>query len=233
MTLIVSVLVEDGIILASDSVTTLNAGAAQGKFEPTTIKAFPNPPKIFPFFERFGIGIWNQDSIDGKPAYLAIRELEDRFKADSVSFNTVDEVAQTIGEAMAPMEKENDLISLFVAGYTGQNAKIVLPLFGISDDSPLALSLHRMGSHAFGEIKVVASVERLYEESGDPDCPPFRMFSLQTAVDYAVFLIRTTTELQQFSRRASTVGGAINVAVVTHLDGFRWIQQQPISPISK
>ncbi len=58
--------------------------------------------------------------------------------------------------------------------------------------------------------------------------PNIGAFSLQDAIDYAKFLIRTTSDHQRFSGKLPTVGGDIDVALVTHRQGFRWIAQKEL-----
>ncbi len=53
-------------------------------------------------------------------------------------------------------------------------------------------------------------------------------FSLQDAIDYARFLIRTTSEYQRFSGKWQTVGGEIDIALITNRNGFQWIAQKPL-----
>jgi hypothetical protein len=53
-------------------------------------------------------------------------------------------------------------------------------------------------------------------------------FSLQDAVDYAKFLIRTTADWQRFLGKFPTVGGDIDVALITNQAGFRWLEQKPL-----
>ena len=56
----------------------------------------------------------------------------------------------------------------------------------------------------------------------------YTAFSLQDAVDYAKFLIRTTADFQRFLGKFPTVGGDIDVALITNQVGFRWIAQKPL-----
>lgn len=53
-------------------------------------------------------------------------------------------------------------------------------------------------------------------------------FSLQDAVDYARFLIRTTADYQRFSGAMPTVGGEIDLALLTNHRGFQWIAQKEL-----
>lgn len=56
----------------------------------------------------------------------------------------------------------------------------------------------------------------------------FGAFSLQDAIDYSKFLIRTTADFQRFSGNMPTVGGEIDIALVTNHRGFRWIAQKEL-----
>ena len=239
MTLIVSVLVEDGIVWAGDSVSTLKANTAQETPEPTPINTFPHSQKIFPFYKRFGIGIWTQDSINGKPVDLVMRGLEDKFGAEGKSFNTVEEVALTISEEFHSIKREKESIGFIVAGYTECGPEVIKvssvndvgPYVGIEEYCPLTHTSDELGCQSLGETRLEDLIKKLHGERGDPDSPPFGLFSLQTAIDYGLFLIRTTIEFERFSRRESTVAKAIDVAVVTQLKGFRWVERFPMAAI--
>ena len=50
---------------------------------------------------------------------------------------------------------------------------------------------------------------------------------LQDAVDYAMHLIRTTIDTLRFEPRYSSVGGPIDVLVVTP-EGMRWVQRKEL-----
>lgn len=236
--MIVSVLVRDGIVLAGDSITTLQETA-----ESTPEKTFPNCQKIFPFYDSFGIGTWGRGSIDGKSVYFAVRELENRWKASDICFNTVDEIAQAVAYDLDDQvwTGENSFASDiqdpfggYVVGYAGQTAKIV-EFNSVLEDGVSDVSIENhddIGSYVGGITEVADIIRNLYGASGDSNYPPFGMFSLQNAMDYASFLIRTTVEFQQFSRELPTVGGGIDVAIVTRLDGFRWVQlHQPVTAV--
>ena len=237
MTMIVSVLVQDGIVLAGDSIITLKETA-----ESTPMKTFPNCQKIFPFYDSFGIGTWGRGSINSKSVYFAVRELENRFKARDICFNTVDEVAQAIADHLEEQVWEDDRGKIkdplggYVVGYAEQTARVI-EFNCTSSDSHGACTIESvnhedLGSYIGGITEIAEIIQDLYGASGDPDYPPFGIFSLQNAMDFASFLIRTTVEFQHFSSRLATVGGSIDVAVVTRLDGFLWVQQhQPVTAI--
>jgi hypothetical protein len=47
-------------------------------------------------------------------------------------------------------------------------------------------------------------------------------------VDVAILAVRTTAELQRFVTDIRGVGGAIDVAVITKIDGFCYVQSKSI-----
>jgi hypothetical protein len=58
---------------------------------------------------------------------------------------------------------------------------------------------------------------------------PFAFLPLQDCVDIAVFLIRTTIQMQRWIIGVRGVGGAIDVAVITQADGFTEIQKKQLT----
>jgi hypothetical protein len=72
-----------------------------------------------------------------------------------------------------------------------------------------------------GDIQVV---NRLIEKT---QLPLFAAMPLQDAVDYAVHLIRTTIDTMRFEPRFPGVGGAIDVLAVTPTE-MRWVQRKEL-----
>jgi hypothetical protein len=57
---------------------------------------------------------------------------------------------------------------------------------------------------------------------------PYQFLPLQDCVDLAVFLVRATATLQQWTLGLRGVGGPIDVATITRTDGFRAIQAKTV-----
>ncbi len=57
---------------------------------------------------------------------------------------------------------------------------------------------------------------------------PYQFLPLQDCVDLAIFLIRTSIEIQTWLIDIRGVGGAIDVATITRTEGFQPIQQKAI-----
>jgi hypothetical protein len=58
---------------------------------------------------------------------------------------------------------------------------------------------------------------------------PYQFLPLQDCVDLSIFLIRATINLQQWTVGIRGVGGAIDVATITRIEGFKAIQQKQIT----
>jgi len=57
---------------------------------------------------------------------------------------------------------------------------------------------------------------------------PWQFLPLQDCVDLAILLVRTTIAFQRFTVGVRGVGGAIDVATITRIDGFKEIQAKQI-----
>jgi hypothetical protein len=57
---------------------------------------------------------------------------------------------------------------------------------------------------------------------------PIQFLPLQDCVDIAVFMIETTSALQRWQVGIRGVGGPIDVATITRIDGFRAVQEKVI-----
>jgi hypothetical protein len=62
----------------------------------------------------------------------------------------------------------------------------------------------------------------------NPMALPYQFLPLQDCVDLCVQLIRTTINMQRFSLDVRGVGGQIDVATITRMEGFKAIQQKQI-----
>jgi hypothetical protein len=58
---------------------------------------------------------------------------------------------------------------------------------------------------------------------------PWQFLPLQDCVDLSIFLIRSTIALQKWMVGIRGVGGMVDVATITRIDGFKAIQQKQIS----
>lgn len=54
---------------------------------------------------------------------------------------------------------------------------------------------------------------------------------IQDAIDLAKFLAETTINYSRFSAGANTVGGPVDIAAITHHEGFKWVSRKHYYPI--
>ena len=259
MTLIVSLRTSDGTVVAGDSLSTMRAQMEMQIEMPHTCKTcsteerlkvkvggipFPTTTlsyaqKIFPFMDRFGVGTYGAGQLSGQTMHFAIRELEQELKKSKTAVDTVTGAAQKIGDrALQLLKKETPDWKKVPDDKSALGFQVV----GYHDGEPRTIQIDvgkkvKMRSHGdlgvtvSGQQNVVLKIWELYSKN-QLDKPAFNLFSLQDAIDYAEFLIRTTADHQKFSRTLAGVGGDIDVALVTPFDGFRWIKQKSLTKIT-
>lgn len=117
MTLIVSLHIPDGIVMAGDSLATMvqevqidveveidcpnckHKHTVKHKVPyPTPSTTFSYAQKVFPFLDKYGVGTFGAGMLTGKSIYFAIREFEGTLKAKKAKPRSVEETAQMIGK---------------------------------------------------------------------------------------------------------------------------------------
>lgn len=265
MTLIVSLRIPDGIVIAGDSLSTM---VGQGQLEATSdvtcpkcnhrhkiqqklpmphvpATTFSYAQKVFSFCGKFGVGTFGTGLLAGKSIYFAMRLIEQRLKElkeNETPFEGVTEVARVIGDEIHILLKEQlklEKVSLDalptdqfplgvqVVGYDGTKPKTIEVFVG---RKVKCREQKQLGCTFSGSGEIVHAIWELYKKQPESQ-PPYHVFSLQDAIDYAEFLIRTTIAHQRFSQTIPTVGGDIDIALVTPFDGFRWIRQKPLGKV--
>ena len=259
MTLIVTLRIPDGIVIAGDSLSTSMAQVkVQGQLGikcpecghehtvgpmdvaqvsmPSTTFSFAQ--KVFPFMGNFGIGTFGHSLLLGKTMHFALRELEKLLIADGEKVDGVQQVSDRIGPYVHDMvvKQITDLenapddwlaVGFCIVGYDGSDAKTNVLSVGKEIRTK---SFTGAGCTRSGWPHVVDAIWQLYKQRPE-DQAAYESFSLQDAIDYAKFLIVTTSSYQQFSRTIPSVGGKIDIALVTPFDGFKWIEQKPLAKI--
>ena len=236
MTLIVSVRVPDGIIIAGDSLLTVKEDG-----EPAI--TLSHAQKILPFYGKLGVGIFGSGLLGNKSVHAAIRLFEQDLKKKDIPFNGVREIAQKMGDHFhnllkEELEQENKSLDALQPGQFALGFHIV----GYDDSpDPKTVEVHigkevnpqvreEFGCTYTGSGEIVQAIWGLYKERPENQ-PPYSLLSLQNAIDYAELLIHTTTVHQRLSRTVPNVGGNIDIAIVTLFDGFQWVRQKPLNQI--
>lgn len=196
--------------------------------------------KVFPFLDKYGVGTWGAGQINGKTTYFAMRELQTQIESFVVDEPTdLAEASELIGNHMLGLLQEQAAAEQFdLDQWTDDYVHVGLQVVGYENDAPVtyALSIGKkvdvdvrpgLDVTVTGILDVFNALNGLYQ-ANPQSLPLIEHFSLQDAIAYGRFLIRTTALHQQFSRAIPSVGGDIDLAVITPFDGFTWIKQKPL-----
>lgn len=228
MTLIVSVHVPDGIVLAADSLTTITPVD-----NTTERKVLQNSQKILPFCDKFGVGFSGTVYIKTKTLPYHIRSLEKELKKDENKLPRCTRHAMEAIKSKIESERSDSTdcpdktdCRVHLVGF--DNGIFTTRRFTVNNQQKDKTRDKCLGFFCTGYEEVTAVLSALHYRQGRPTehKPMFELMSLKEGIRYAEFLIRTTELHLQFSGKLPTVGGNIDVAVITRFDGFQWIRQQ-------
>jgi 20S proteasome alpha/beta subunit len=265
MTLIVSVISADGIVIAGDSLASLHrqinvskpseitcpkcehTHVVQANFQGNVRQStYAHTEKVFPFLEKYGIGVFGAGLIGNFSVNFLIRSFEDyvkpRIAKGRLYINGVSDLARELGVnqhslLIKEIERHNQSLDDFpdnhifvgfqVVGYDLKQPKIIEVLLGKEVNMNV---FENLTCYASGNTKIVEMIREHYKKEIGTE-PLYKIFSLQEAIDYVEFLIRTTIDYQRFSPEIPNVGGSIDIALVTPFDDFRWIRQKPLGEL--
>jgi len=266
MTLIVSLHIPDGIILAGDSLATMMQEIQiEGEVEvdcpqcghkhvvkhtvpyPAPSTTFSYAQKIFPFLDKYGIGTFGAGMLAGKSIYFAIREFEATLKGGVHKQKTknVEDIANLVGNHLHRLlDKQLTLegkkldeipdngfvLGVQVVGYGTDGPRIYEAQVGKQVRIIEPIGRDRHGCAVSGQMDVPQAIWGLGKRNPQQKAQ-YGNFSVQDAIEYAKFLIRATASHQQFSSQMPNVGGDIDIALITPFEGFKWIQQKPLSKL--
>lgn len=265
MTLVVSLRIPDGIVLAADSLQTTQATIIPGLQEvktkcskcgeEVTLKKIAMPPiqvpmstssyaqKLFPFAQRFGAASFGSGIVNKRTIYYHMKILEKSLSSESIE--SVSQAAEKIlgyfdGQLKDELrQRDMDIDSapddfypfgFQVVGYETDedvSGKTVEVLIGKQSRKK---EIEGIGCTVSGDRQVVTKLWELRDE--DPRLATnYGGFSLQDAIDYAEFLIQTTAVHQRFSNMIPTVGGEVDIALITTYSGFKWIKYKQLTEV--
>lgn len=257
MSLVVTLRIPDGLVIAGDSLATMQAQlqiAAQFEADCPACKthiqlndvkapAIPIPSstrsfaqKVFSFRKKFAIGTTGLGALNNKTIYHHVKILEEDQDA---SFSGVTQVGDflkdyfhsELGKQIKDIDKAPDNyfpLGFLVNGYDDdrEGKTIKIDVGKLSKATPRV----GMGCTISGESRVVGQLWALAKT--DPrQQAGYGNFSLQDAIDYAEFLINTTANYQRFSNIIPTVGGDIDIALITPYKEFTWIRCKTLTRV--
>ena len=231
MSLIVTVYTHEGIVMAADSRLTLNAKVSQdGKPREISFDFSNATQKIFCTTGNVGVSTCGAADIQHKP----IAGYIEAFAAENGNAN-VDDLAQQLLTHFRALKA--DLNTVFhVSGYTKDRQQRIY-VVAVAQNKVMQVNLEgAQGAKWDGETDVLTRIINASWVSDDQGKPsqqlplypiPWEFFSLQDAVDFAVFAMSMTIGAIRFQNRIKTVGGPIDILVVKPQEAF-WVQRKKL-----
>jgi hypothetical protein len=230
MTLGIVVKGTEGVVLAVDSRVTLTLLTQQGNTHTILPATFDNATKLLKVAKQRFVGAITYgnaifDVNQPRTAHSFLPEFEASLPDLRI---TVADFATRLGQfylarwTAGHQPQGIEPASFFVGGYDeGEAYGRLYTLHVPNSVVPEELHASDFGANWGGQI---ATVNGLLANAAIP----WQLLPLQDCVDVAILAVKTTAELQKFVTDIRGVGGPIDVAVITKIDGFRDIQSKSL-----
>jgi len=232
MSFVIAIHVSDGIVFASDSrltYTTTNTDEKGNKTVEFGVHFTDSTPKTFLTQSNVGISYTGNSSIKNKP----ITGYIERFIEENKD-NNVDELKDSIIPYFSGLQ--NDLNTTFtIGGYVIENGELKQRLYQINTqaNSIKTINVTDQGAVWSGEIDIMSRfINPVYVKKDDDTYEPmsqnailWQYFTLQDAVDFARYAVKTTIDTMRFQSRVKTVGGPIDILVIKPTEAI-WIEKR-------
>ena len=232
MSLIICVHVEEGIVLAGDSRVSYNKEF--DNIKQIGIHASNTTNKIFKCPNNAGIATCGGAAIDGKPITGFVETfIRERIKEDT----DVEEIPNLLREYFGLLDPNLDT-SFVIAGYKKQGWKYFQKVFRmkLNTDVMEIVNTESQGALWDGETitltKLLTPVYVKDKEKNQFHLLPnteivWNLYTLQDAVDFAKYGIKTTIDTLKFQAVPETVGGPIDILVIKP-DGAQWLAKKEL-----
>lgn len=243
MSLIITVYCPEGIVMASDSRSTYTSTEIQRDNEGKPISKniqfgthFTDTTyKTFRFHNgRIGVSYCGDNRIGNKRVTQVVEEIFNTFGTEREV--TVEEMSKQLHEALKASQGKSST-SFIVAGY--DNKEDWIPkIWNVTQDNLSGGEQENCGARWDGERNILSRLftplfikhssdgkEQYTLHAGWPVLWDF--FTLQDAVDFAEYAIRTTIETMRFQKCVKTVGGPIDILVLKP-SGGQWVAHKEL-----
>lgn len=234
MSFIIALHIGDGLVMASDSRITYDTTTNNLDGSKTVERGvhFSNStPKTFLTSSNVGISYCGNSTINNKPITGYIESFIEEHKDEDV-----DAIKDLIIPYFSGLER-NLNTTFIVGGYKTEEGVLKQKLYRLNT-SPAnveVLDTSTQGALWSGETDIMSRILRpvrllttdgkLVEMVNYPIL--WQYFTLQDAVDFARYAVKTTIDTMRFQRRVKTVGGAIDILVIKPTEVF-WIEKRQL-----
>lgn len=242
MSLVIAVYVPEGIVMASDSRQSVTIERKSPKGEKFKVETVNSDAVIKTFLlenQQVGISNFGQDLIDGVPIAGQIKKF---IETELVAADDIGTIPKKLLEYFRK-SFGNINTGFHVAGYKKEDrvsmphvyhchvGRNTLQRRNIKPDGSLAY-----GATWSGQIDILTSIVnpvKIKDEKGNekivrPVAPIiWDAITLQDAIDFSIYAIRTTIDTMRFQARPKNVGGPIDVLLLTP-EEVKWIQRKEL-----
>ena len=223
--------------MASDSRLTLNVTQQKGDKQVVQVAVGQSDSNYKTFLgpNNIGISTYGAADVEGIPIAGYIESFVNEHLAQGNY--TVDQVPQEVidyfGKLPGPPAS-----GFLIAGYKTVNNVAEQYVWQAVVKTGNVVRLNEGGAPGAswrGESDIVRRLVKpvgVRQESGDYSPVPsyqiqWRYFTLQDAIDYAMYAVRTTIDTMRFQPRPKTVGGPIDILVIKPYEAF-WVQRKTL-----
>lgn len=239
MSLIVTTYVPEGIIIAGDSRLTINWSEPDPDSKGNnhySITSTDSNRKVFQIKDKFGLATFGAADIKGIPISGYITQfIEEKINDETQIDEIPDFLHEFFGKGL-----DNPQTSFYVAGYKLENKVSVPYVYFISIARGTTSRVNFLNGNVIfnanwgGELEVMSRLmsnikmkqDNEWTEIKAPEVP-FYFFTLQDAVDFSLYAVRTTIETFRFQQRMRTVGGPVDILAIFPR-GIRWIYRKEL-----
>ena len=236
MSFLIAVHVNEGIVLASDRRVTYTNTQTIGTItvQRIGIHSTNSTNKTFACPNGAGIATCGDASLEGKPITGFIQEM---IRTKIGKETPVENIPQIIVDYFNALSTVPDT-HFIVAGYSMEEAekKQLIYKINVKTKTIEQQNTSSQGATWDGEI---ATLTRLIQNVAVKDMNgnyidlPFEdilwsYFTLQDAVDFARYAVETTIQTMRFKNVIETVGGKVDILIITP-EETKWLQKEEIS----
>lgn len=239
MSLVITVYTREGIVMAADSRLTLTFPRTLPGVPPHTVSVTSSDSarKLFLTPDRIGISTFGAATINGAPIGGVIESfIVEHLKGKSLPPKETADALLAYFDGIGVSQATSFHIAGYRSGGVALDQEVVfadLARRSVTQLNPTG----QQGANWGGEIDVfqrlLNDVALVGAPGTDPSplpsfAVPFEFFTLQDAIDFAGFAVRATIDTMRFQNREKTVGGPVDVLVITP-DGAQWIAQKRLA----
>lgn len=240
MSFIITLWTQEGIVMASDSRLTLTVPVQQNNQQiPISFPQSDANYKTFLALGNIGISTFGAADIQGVPISGYIDSfIHERIENNQVSLQEVPQLLMDYFRALSVIPQTG----FHVAGYIQENGRQVPHVWRLFISQNIIGEMVRpqqQGAAWDGEIEVMSRLllpVNIIQNDGTtvpfPAAPiQWSFFTLQDAIDFAIYAVKITRDTMRFLARVKTVGGPVDVLVIKPGQGDNraiWIQRKEL-----